>query len=127
MEEMLHCTVCGFEYNHLIGTIEVKTDDDSKKAEEFIIAGKHSIKAKLPYEHRSQGNIHLLFQCESGHFFIKSFDGHKGNVHLDANTLMTELSSYLTKAYEDNQWIHSDFNYELIGNIEKFLLQKQNN
>lgn len=120
MNNILHCSVCNHDYAHLIGTIEV-IDNDEMQAIEFIINNKYSIKIKTKYEYRSQDNIHLLFRCEDGHFFIKSFDGHKGNIFMDENALMDELTSYLNGVYQNEKDLFFTFNYELLGNIEKFL------
>lgn len=118
----LHCSVCEFEYTHLIGTIQVK-ENDSYMATEVIVNHEHRISTNVKYNFRSQGNIHLLFRCENGHFFIKSFDGHKGNVYIDDNPLMDELADYLNKAYKEQTELTLYFNYELLGNIEKFFMK----
>lgn len=120
MNNILYCSVCDHDYAHLIGTIEV-IDNDENQAVEFMINRKYSIAIKTKYEYRSQGNIHLLFRCEEGHFFIKSFDGHKGNVFMDENTLMDELTSYLNGVYQNEKDLFFKLNYDLLGNIEKFL------
>jgi len=126
MGNIMHCSVCDFDYIHLIGTIKV-IDNDYYQAVEFIINNKYPISTKVKYDYRSQGNIHLLFRCENGHFFIKSFDGHKGNVYTDDNALMDELSSYLNNVYEDDsdEERFLSFNYNLLANIEKFLETKK--
>lgn len=126
MGNIMHCSVCDFDYTHLIGIIEV-IDNDEYQAVEFIINNKYPISTKVKYGYRSQGNIHLLFRCEDGHFFIKSFDGHKGNVYTDDNTLMDELSSYLNHLYEgeSDEERFLSFNYGLLANIEKFLKTKK--
>lgn len=118
------CSVCGFDYTHLIGTIEV-IDNDEYQAVEFIINNKYPISTKFKYGYRSQGNIHLLFRCEDGHFFIKSFDGHKGNVFMDDNILMDELASFLNDLYKNDEERFLSFNYGLLANIEKFLKAKK--
>lgn len=120
MNNVLRCPLCEYDYIHLIGTIEV-IDNDEGQAIEFMINHKHSLAIKTKYEYRSQGNIHLLFRCEDGHFFIKSFDGHKGNVFMDENTLMDELTSYLNEVYQNEKNLFFTLSFELLGNIEKFL------
>lgn len=114
------CSVCDFDYTHLIGTIEV-IDNDEYQAVEFIINNKYPISTNVKYGYRSQGNIHLLFRCEDGHFFIKSFDGHKGHVFMDDNSLMDDLSSYLNDIYGNDEELFFSFDYGLLANIEKFL------
>lgn len=125
MENVLHCPVCDFDYSHIIGTIQVK-DNDNYQSTEFIINHTFPISAKVHYEYRSQGNIHILFICESGHYFIKSFDGHKGNIFVDENPLMNELTDFLNNVYKDRDEWNDSLDYELLANIEKFLILKQN-
>lgn len=122
MESYVICSVCEHDYTHILGTIQVK-DDDHYHATEFIINQEYRIPAMVKYNFRSQGNIHILFKCESGNFFIKSFDGHKGNVHIDDNPLMDELAEYLNKTYKKQKESSLSFDYELLGNIEKFINQ----
>lgn len=116
------CSVCDHDYTHIMGTIQVK-DDDQYQTTEFIINQEYRIPAQVKYKFRSQGNIHIIFRCESGHFFIKSFDGHKGNVHIDSNPLMEELADYLNKTYKKQKESSLSFDFELLGNIEKFIKQ----
>lgn len=117
---------CGSECTHLIGIIEVETNDDYETTG-LIIDKKYSIEGRMKYKYRSQGNIHLLFRCEEGmHHTIKSFDGHKGTVYIDDNELMTELSKYLDEVYSDeshSQVLNHSFSmdFQLLGNIEKFV------
>ncbi len=122
MNDYLHCSVCDFDYTHIIGTIQVK-DNDNYQTTEFIVNHEYRISAEKKYNFRSQGNIHILLRCEEGHFFIKSFDGHKGNVHIDENPLMDELAYYLNKVYKKQKELTLYFDFELLGNIEKFLKQ----
>lgn len=125
MNNILCCSVCNYDYTHLIGTIEV-VDNDENQAVNFIINQQYQISIKTKYQFRSQGNIHLLFRCEDGHFFIKSFDGHKGNVFIDNNNLLDGLVIYLNNVYKDEENSFS-FNYELLANIEKYLKTKKIN
>lgn len=124
MSRNVHCPVCDYEYTHILGTIQVKDNDDYQTTE-LIINQVHSIPAKVKYKFRSQGNFHMLFRCEDGHFFIKSFDGHKGIVVVDDNPLMEELAEYLNKVYENQKKLTLSIDYELLGNIDKFLKSKQ--
>lgn len=124
MNNVLLCSVCKFDYTHFIGTIQV-TDNDEYQACDFIVNQKYPITVKTKYEYRSQGNLHLLFRCEDGHFFIKSFDGHKGNVFIDNNQLMDDLASYLNEVYKEDEKRSLSLDYELLGNIEKFLFSKK--
>lgn len=128
MNNYLRCPTCETEYTHIIGTLEVVTDPnkhpiEKEKVVEIIVNGKFHIPVdtRLGYEYETQGNIHLLFSCEvSGHFFIKSFDGHKGNMHLDNNSLMDGLALYLTNVYEKEE-LHGKVDYRMLGHIESFL------
>ncbi|MET3507046.1 hypothetical protein [Halalkalibacter oceani] len=121
MNNKLICPVCDFDHMHILGFIEVR-DDDDYQTKEVIVNNQYRIPVKTRYNYRSQGNIHLLFICEDGHFSIKSFDGHKGVVVIDENILMDNLSSYLNGVYRENQasWA---FNFELLGHIENFFLK----
>lgn len=120
-DTILVCPKCESEYTNLIATFNVK-DDDHYETSEFIVNGKYHIPVRLKYNFRSQGNIHILFSCaEHGHYFIKSFDGHKGNIYLDKNQLMDELAIYLN---EVSNYTKNNFDFEILGLIEKFLLIK---
>lgn len=124
MENKLLCSVCDYDYTHLIGMINVK-DNDDYQATDFVVNQKYTISVKTNYQFRSQGNIHLLFRCEDGHFFVKSFDGHKGMVFLDENPLMYDLGNHLNKVYEKEDKLSLSLDYELLGNIEKFFTSKR--
>jgi hypothetical protein len=92
----------------------------------LVINGKHTIDCqnKKKYSYRSQGNIHLLYRCEEGHFSIISFDGHKGVVLFDRNTLMNDLTMFLNeKTKDDRDKKQFDFvmSYAILGYIEDFL------
>ena len=123
MEKTVHCLICDFEYSHIVATLQV-TDDDNNQTTEIVVNHTYSIMAKMKYQYRSQGNIHILFQCEDGHFFIKSFDGHKGIVFMDTNPLMDELTEHLNKVYKGQEELSLSFDFELLGNIEKFFKHK---
>lgn len=118
MENMLLCPHCGYECNHLLTTL-VFEDDDYGNATSATINSEHKISIKEKYRFRSQGNIHLLFSCESGHFYFKSFDGHKGNVFIDGNELTEQLADYLNKNSNPDR-LTLGFDYTLLGKIEKF-------
>lgn len=124
MDKFVECHVCNFEYSHILGTIHVE-DDDDYHIKKLIIDSKYTILTNIKYEYRSQGNIHILFRCEDGHFFIKSFDGHKGIVNYDDNKFMEQLAEYLNQTYDDQTEFSFDLNFELIGNIEKYLRMKE--
>ena len=117
------CPICDFENNHIIAHITA-IDNDNYETTEFIINGKYNISARLKYNFRSQGNIHILFSCEDGHFHAKSFDGHKGIVFVDENPLMDEIALYLNEVYKDSQDSKYYFDFEILGHIEKFLKSK---
>lgn len=121
---VLLCSVCEQNYNHLIGTIQV-IDDDSYNATKLIVSLKgktYEIDANIQYEFRTQGNLSLLFLCESSHYHIFSFDGHKGTVFVNSNKLMDKISSALNKKIETssnpNGYINHLTNYEVIAAIE---------
>jgi len=121
--ENLNCPTCDFENNHIIATLTVE-DDDSYGTSQIIVNGKYSISARVKYGFRSQGNIHILFSCESGHFFIKSYDGHKGIVFIDENSLMDELVEYLNGFNKNNEDAKWSFDYEILGQIESFFKEQ---
>lgn len=124
MENLLLCSVCENDYTHILGTIEAK-DDDRGKTVELIVNHQHSIPVQVPYSYRTQGNLHILFRCEDGHFFFKSFDGHKGNVFVDDNKLMDDLAKNLNAVYNTPDKGSHSFDYELLGNIEKYLKSRE--
>lgn len=118
MKQVL-CKVCEFDYAHIIGTMNVK-DNDRYQATEVIVNNEYSISTNARHEYRSQGNVHILFGCEEGHFFIKSFDGHKGNMFEDENPLMDGLAEYLNDKYKDEEYLTLTLDFELLGNIENY-------
>jgi len=113
------CKVCEHDYTHIIGTIHVK-DNDHYQATEIIVNHKYSIPTNAEYRYRSQGNVHILFSCEGGHFFMKSFDGHKGNVMEDENPLMDELVDFLNDKYKNEKALKLEIDFELLGCIESY-------
>lgn len=119
----LECKVCEFDYSHLIGVIQVECADENL-ALQFIINGEHEISCNALYPYRSQGNVHLLFRCEHGHFFIISFDGHKGNVYVEDNKLMDRLADFLNEKTAEERKRGSytlRLTPEMVGYIEEFL------
>lgn len=96
-------------------------DDDSYNITSVTINEKYTIEIpvtktiRTPY--RSQGNYHILFSSETGPYFYKGFDGHKGNMFFDANPVMDDLVKYINKAKVESK---SAFDFELLGVIEKF-------
>lgn len=115
------CCKCGDDNLHLVAHLEF-ADNDNYQATSVLINGKYSIQLIPPikYQYRSQGNIHLLFQGECGHYNSKSFDGHKGSMILDRNILLDELCAYLDRQMNE---IYLGFNYRLLGEIERFFKQ----
>lgn len=113
----LTCKHCGGNYVHFLGSFTVD-DDNHYKTSEVELNGKYVFTVKARYDYRSQGNIHLLFICENGDYFIKSFDGHKGNVHIDQNSLMEELEEHLNEQSSDSYSFHVD--NELLQNIKEY-------
>lgn len=121
MDNILSCK-CGNENLHLVAHLEF-TDNDNYQATCVLINGKYPIQffPEIKYQYRSQGNIHLLFQGECGHYNSKSFDGHKGNMILDENNLLDELCTYLDRQINE---IYLEFNFKLLGEIEQFFMQR---
>ena len=117
------CSLCENEYTYLLTSIVVK-DNDHYEVTEIIVDNKYSIKVRTDYPFRSQGSIHLLFACGSGHYFIQSYDGHKGNVYLNENALMDDLELFVNLQFE-GQNVSTHFNYELLGYIEKYFKTNQ--
>ena len=120
----LLCKVCGEYYSHLVATI-LAFDDDCYNLTKILVNGIYEIPVReVSYPYRSQGNIHLVFACESGHYFIVSFDGHKGNVNVDQNLLMEKLADFLNHETREGRLpVSLGFNYQLLGCIEKFFHQ----
>lgn len=108
MEKVLPCSICNLQNTHLITTFSF-TDNDSYVATNVEIDGRININIDTQYNYRSQGNIHLLFLCEDGHYFAKSFDGHKGGVFLDTNSPMDKLVKFLN----ENETLKDDYTFTL--------------
>lgn len=134
MNNYLTCPTCQQDYKEYVnftGALQVVTNQNAtqwkKKVTEIIVDGKFHIPVhrKMNYEYETQGNIHLLFTCERGlHFFIKSFDSHTGNTHVDSNSLMDRLASYLTHVYTKEKTTSvGRADYKLLGHIEYFFNQ----
>ena len=130
----LLCTVCGYDYTHFLTSINLIGDDDYNLLRvSFDGIDIDLSKNKLGYPYRSQGNINLIFFCEDQHYFYKSFDGHKGSIHLDDNPIMDQLCTYLNSeakkkklefnAFYDNSLKNkiADFfiNYQEVNNTSK--------
>lgn len=123
LDSILYCKNCGEINLHIGAIIEVVTESDTRTATGLLIDKEHLVKLdNMKYPFRSQGNIHVLFVGECGHFNIKSFDGHKGTVYEDDNELMEELTAYLNKIHADDKFLPS---FE-IADIEKFVSEKEN-
>lgn len=121
MENILKCNVCGFDYSHLVACIDF-VDDDCYRLKSVIVNNQYVIDnfKEIKYQYRSQNSIHLLFICEEGHFFHKSFDGHKGNIYVDNNTIMDELCRFLNDDRNENENYNMSFSFEILGKIESF-------
>lgn len=122
MGKILKCGVCDFEYTHLVTTIKIH-DDDNYNLISVTVDDQYEIKVEkdMKYPYRSQNSISLLFICEDGHYFYKSFDGHKGNIFIDKNEVMHELCAFLNDENKENKILSSAVNYNLLAQIEKFL------
>ena len=120
----LVCTVCNSEYNHLRAIIKV-TDNDNYETTRFDIdINDESFKLNIgvSYNFRSQGNVHLLYSCSSGHYHFISFDGHKGRVFANRNELFNNMASHLNKVLNSENVSEHFTKFHLIGEIEAFLL-----
>ncbi|MEB2301588.1 hypothetical protein LAV72_18455 [Lysinibacillus xylanilyticus] len=117
----LLCTVCNSEYNRLRAIIKV-SDNDNYEATRFDIdinGENFKLEVVVPYNFRSQGNVHLLYICSSGHYHFVSFDGHKGRVFANRNELFNNIAAHLNKGLNpDND---SEYEHHLIGKIEAYL------
>jgi len=118
-DNLLKCSVCEDDYTHLVTTLKFE-DDDHYKTTKVTVNSQYEIPCAVEYRFRSQGNIHLVFICEEGHYFIKSFDGHKGNVLVDENPLIDDLSRYLNENNNQDE-MRLNFDFKLLGQIESFL------
>lgn len=124
-EGHLECGVCGFNYMHLIAIIEAH-DNDHHELIKLVVNKEHTITCQNEkrYDYRSQGNVHLLYRCEEGHFSIVSFDGHKGNVIFNRNLLMDDLATFLnemTKEQREKGALSFQMDFTILGYIEQFL------
>ena len=103
---VLKCTVCDDIYTHFLCTIEVRTKPDTYETTSILIDGRNPVDIQIDYPFRSQSNIHLVFACENGEYFVISFDGHKGNVFTEGNDVMEGLQEWLND--DLNNWIEKD-------------------
>lgn len=123
MDHRVNCAICNQEYTNIIGTLIVDCNDNYEVTQ-LVLNGVHHIPANVKYDFRSQGNIHILFICKgNGHFFIKSYDGHKGTTYIDSNSLMNSLALYLTSAYKKKDCL-PEVDTELINHIQNFLASR---
>lgn len=127
MEKTLKCGVCDFEYTHLVTTIKFY-DDDNYNLISVKVDDQYEIKVEkdMKYSYRSQNSISLLFTCEDGHYFYKSFDGHKGNIFIDKNEVMYELCLFLNEKNRESKTLLPDVNYNLLAQIEEFFNESEN-
>lgn len=113
------------DYNHIVALIRF-SDDDGYQLTTVTINEKYVIRIlpsqKVKTQYRTQGNFHILFSSEMGPYFYKGFDGHKGNVFFDSNEIMTKLVDYINEAKLGAKF---DFDYELLGVIEKYFKDSQ--
>ncbi|QOY37624.1 hypothetical protein AWH56_008600 [Anaerobacillus isosaccharinicus] len=123
MRENIFCPICDYDYTHILGTIQFITDE--YWVSEVLVNQKYSIPVKFEYNFRSQGNIHILFRCERGHYFVVSFDGYKGIVFVNENTLVNELLGYLNETADDKFGFKFSIDFNLVGRIETFLENKE--
>ncbi|KGA83696.1 hypothetical protein KQ41_06555 [Lysinibacillus fusiformis] len=116
----LICTVCNSEYNRLIAIIKVAANDnyETTRFDIDIDEERFKLNVGVRYNFRSQGNVHLLYSCDSGHYHFISFDGHKGRVFANRNELFSNMASHLNKVDSDFEHLNR---FHLIGEIEAFL------
>lgn len=110
------------DYNHIIALLSFR-DDDSYNLTSVIVNNEFVIKpkGKKRYPFRSQGNYYILFASENGAYFYKGFDGHKGNVFYDSNSVMEDLVVFLNDSHlNKGEKLKLAFDYELLGMIEKY-------
>lgn len=123
MDHRVNCAICNSEYNYIIGTLVVNCND-KYEVTELVLNGEFRIPASVKYDFISQGNVHIIFACQSnGHFFIKSYDGHKGTTYIDSNSLMNSLALHLANAYRKEE-SPPQANPKLVGHIESFLASR---
>jgi len=111
-----------YDYAHMVALIRF-CDDDSYNLTEVIVNEIYKIKVnssqKLVTQYRSQGNYQIIFSTEGGPYFYKGFDGHKGNIFIDSNIIMSELIDHINNSNLESK---SFFDFELLGVIEMFFV-----
>ena len=94
MRKTLTCPYCKDDHTHFLATIRIRTDYE-EVAKSLKINDRYSIDLDFPYQFRSRENIHLLFRCENNHYFIESYDDHKGQIFINQNDMIEDLERNL--------------------------------
>jgi hypothetical protein len=123
MNNLVSCPTCEYEYNHFLASITVEVPEDDYNAAAISVNinnENYRIRLKSKYPYRSQGNIHLLFYCEQDHYHFISYDGHKGHIFVNENSLIDDLSTYINSYSDDSKSIYGFGKYKLLSIIEEF-------
>ena len=82
------CPECGFDYNHPISVIVQKKDEEIKITDQKnIIINKE--------ENKTRGvQIKIMFKCEEGHLWIKTYQFHKGQTLYRNNVPDIQLTQF---------------------------------
>lgn len=118
-ENRLHCPICGFGYLHILGTIQLKADKQTGEA--LFKLEENTLQFSSGHLTLPDENRHILFKCEQGDYFIKSFDGKDNKVYVDENHLMDELTLYLNNIYKDIFSSSYEVDEALLKHIQTFL------
>jgi len=82
-------------YSNLHLRFTISFEDDDSYHTNYVSINNVKYSLNIPYEYRSQGNMHLIFYSECGLWFSLSFDGHKGDMFVNRNRAINYLINVL--------------------------------
>lgn len=74
---------------HIYALLTFEDADYGNALSVAVNGDKYELNVK--YKYRSQGNIHIIFKSEDGYYTFLSLDGHKGDVFINDNPLISKL------------------------------------
>ena len=102
---------------HLQYTVTFDDDDYYHATAVSINGTRYTL--QIPYEFRSQGNVHLIFLSEDSVWFCLSFDGHKGDMFVISNSIMKYVFKILNANEKSNQKWGNDISKDILYDIIK--------
>ena len=99
--------------------ITLRLDDDDYYHATAVSINGTRYTLQIPYEFRSQGNVHLIFLSEDSVWFCLSFDGHKGDMFVNSNSIMKYVIKILNANEKSNQKWGNDISKDILYDIIK--------